>query len=48
MRVYKTFTCEGHHFQEGTFVTLESDLVRAIVSEYPGYFQAASMIAPPS
>lgn len=38
-RVCKTFTAGGHLFREGMLVNPDSDLVRAIVREYPGYLE---------
>lgn len=48
VRLRATFTCEGRRFSEGDYVTLNDPLVQRIAAEYPGVFERASTLVPPS
>jgi hypothetical protein len=48
LRVLATFTCEGRLFSKGEIVMLDEPLVQRIAAEYPGVFERASTLVPPS
>lgn len=48
LRLRATFSCEGRLFSKGDHVMLEDPLVQRIADEYPGVFEPASKLEPPS